>query len=137
MGIIVLFLIIAEVFESGVITLPLTLLILLFASVVTRSNNIFGLAFLSGLALDLLSFRTIGMSSIYFVCFVFLIFLYQKKFEIETIYFVAAFSFLGSLGYLFLTGSGSILTQTFFITLITILSFFIYKLLDKLALKKI
>lgn len=123
--------------ESSVTTLPLTLLVLLFAGVATRSNNIFGLAFLSGLALDFLSFRTIGISSIYFVSFVFAIFLYQKKFEIETLHFIAVFSFLGCLGYLFLTGSGPILTQTFFITLINVLSFFIYKLLNKPALKKI
>lgn len=135
MGTIILFLIVAGVLESSITTLPLSLMILIFAGVVTRSNNIFGLAFLSGLILDFLSFKTAGISSIYFVSFVFIIFLYQKKFEIQTLHFIIIFSFLGSLGYLFLTGSGLILAQTFFITLITVLSFFVFGISNTKKLK--
>jgi len=135
MGIIIFFLIIAEVLESSITTLPLTLLILVFAGVVTRSNNIFLLAFFAGLALDFLSFRTIGISSIYFVSFVFLIFLYQKKFEIQTLHFIIIFSFLGSLFYLILTGINNFFIQSVFSAILSSLSFFIFSIFNKKTLK--
>ena len=132
---IILFLIIAAILESGVTTLPLTLLILVFAGVVTRSNNIFFLAFFAGLALDFLSFRTIGISSIYFVSFVFLIFLYQKKFEIQTLRFIIIFSFLGSLFYLILIGINNFFIQSVFSAILSSLSFFIFSIFNKKTLK--
>lgn len=135
MIIIVFSLIIAGILESSITTLPLTLLILIFAGVVTRSNNIFGLAFLSGLALDLLSFRTIGLSSIYFVSFIFVIFLYQKKFEIETLYFIVIFSFLGSLGFLILIGTSNFFIQSVFSALLSSLSFFVLGIFNRKILK--
>lgn len=132
---IILFLIIAAILESGVTTLPLTLLILVFAGVVTRSNNIFFLAFFAGLALDFLSFRTIGISSIYFVSFVFLIFLYQKKFEIETLHFVIASSLLASFGYLLIQGSDYFVLQSIAVCIIASVSFLIYTATNKKAAK--
>lgn len=135
MGIVVLFLIISLTLESSITTLPLTLLILLFASVATRSNNIFGLAFLSGLALDLLSFRTIGISSIYFTCFIFVIFLYQKKFEIQTLHFIIIFSFLGSLGYLILIGANNFFIQSIFSAFLSSSSFFTLGIFNRKKLK--
>lgn len=135
MGVIIFFLIFAVVLESGITTLPLTLLILIFGGVVIKNNNIFLIAFLSGLALDLLSARTIGLSSIYFVCFVFVIFLYQKKFEIQTLHFIVIFSFLGSLGYLMLIGINNFFIQSVFSTILSSFSFFIFSIFNKKTLK--
>lgn len=132
---IILFLIIAAVLESSITTLPLTLLILVFAGVVTRSNNIFFLAFFAGLVLDFLSFRTIGLSSIYFVSFVFVIFLYQKKFEIQTLHFIMIFSFLGSLGYLILIGINNFFIQSVFSAILSSFSFFVFGIFNKKTLK--
>ncbi|KKQ34918.1 MAG: hypothetical protein US51_C0022G0005 [Microgenomates group bacterium GW2011_GWA2_37_6] len=137
MGIIVLFLAAAVFLESSITTLPLVLSVILFSSVVLRKNEVFLLSFISGLFLDILAFRTIGLSSLYLVLFVFVIFLYEKKFEIETLYFVGLFSFLGSAGYLFLIGSKGGLIQASVMTLITALSFLIFKISNRAHLKKI
>ena len=121
----------AILFESSITSIPLVFLIILFLAVIRRSNEVFIIAFFSGLILDILSFGRIGFSSLYFTVFVFLIFMYQRKFEIETINFLVIFSFFGSFGYLFLTGSGSILVQSLFATLLMAFSFITFRKFNK------
>ncbi len=135
MVIILISLFLAILLEADITTLPLVLLIILFASVVIKKNEMFALAFFSGLILDIMSFGRIGLSSLYFTLFVFIIFLYQKKFEIETLHFVAIFSFFGSLGYLWIEGVSYFFLQSLFATIIVISSFIAYKSFNKKAPK--
>jgi cell shape-determining protein MreD len=72
--------------------------------VASKGNWLFALAFVFGLLFDLLSFKTLGFSSALLILFLFLVLLYQSKFEITTGYFVAIASFLGSFSFLFLQG---------------------------------
>lgn len=88
--------------EITVTTLPLVFLTLLSVSVLNKREWVFALAFALGIVLDIFSFRLIGVSSIFFLTFIFLVFLYQKKFEIATKYFIFIASFIGSFAYLLL-----------------------------------
>lgn len=88
------------ILESSVTTLPFVLLFLIFYTVFTRSESVFLAAFIAGLVLDILLLRPIGVTSIFFLTIVFLILLYEKKFEIGTIYFVMIATFASSLIYL-------------------------------------
>jgi len=135
MGIFLVSLLVAIVLESTITTLPLVLLIILFLSVINKKKEVFVIAFFAGLLLDVLSFGRIGLSSLYFTIFVFLIFLYQRKFEIETLYFVAIFSFLGSFIYLFLEGVKYAFSQSLFATFLIVLSFLAFKKFNKKASK--
>lgn len=117
--------------QSTVTTLPLVLLIILFLSVVNRSNDVFLIAFLSGLFLDLLTLGRFGVSSLFFITFVFIIYSYQRRFEIETLHFVIIFSLVGSLIYLMLTGSDHAVSQTILATIISSLSFMVFKKFNK------
>lgn len=137
MILIVLSIFIAIMLQTTATTIPLVLLIILFCSVVKRSNEVFLIAFLSGLFLDLFTLGRLGLSSLYFVTFVFIIYTYQKKFEIETFYFVIIFSLVGSLFYLMLMGSDHLISQTILSTLISSLSFLVYKKFNKKAPKYI
>jgi rod shape-determining protein MreD len=121
----------AIILEGTITTLPLVLLIILFLAVVNRTNDVFIIAFFSGLLLDMLTLGRIGFSSLYFTVFVFLIFLYQRKFEIETLHFVAIFSFVGSFIYLFLEGDRFVFFQSVFSTFLIVLSFLTYKRFNK------
>ena len=132
-GAIILSLFVAVLLESSITTIPLTLLVVFIAAVVIRKNEVFAYAFLAGLFLDLLTFRPIGISSLYFVTFVFVIFLYQRKFEIETLTFVSIFSFLGSWGYLFLEGTRFALAQSLFAAVVAAISFLAFKAFNKKA----
>ena len=135
MKIITLLLFIAVFLESTIITVPLTLLIILFASVTLKNNDVFILAFISGLLIDILTLGTIGLTSAFYVLFVMLIFLYQKKFEIESLSFVTLSAFIGSVVYLFLTYSNHLILESIFATFIMLLSFFIFKKTIKKASK--
>jgi len=95
--------------ESSVTTLPLVFLTLLCLAVLTREEWIFVIAFIAGVLLDALSFRVLGQSSLYFLLFIFLVFLYERKFEISTKYFVLLASFVGSFGYLLLFTYGNLI----------------------------
>lgn len=127
MTIIILSLLTAIFLESTIISLPLTLVVLLFAAIYTRDSLIFLLAFLAGIAVDILSLRALGISSLYFVTFVFIIFLYHKKFEAGTLQFLAVFAFLGSILYLIFLGTSQILFHTITTTILVMISFLFYK----------
>jgi cell shape-determining protein MreD len=100
----VIFLIIALLLESALTTLPLLLLTLLVFTTFFKDKFIFILAFVFGILLDVMALGTIGLSSLFFVVFVFLIIMYQSKFEITTNNFIFAASFLGSIGFLLIHG---------------------------------
>lgn len=125
----------AIMLQASVTTVPLVLPIILFLSVVFRNNDVFFIAFLSGLFLDLLTFGRFGISSLYFTVLVFIVYAYQKRFEIETLHFITIFSFLGSLIYLVLVGSGHIFFQSVLATIISVSSFVVYKRFNKKAPK--
>ena len=131
MGIIFVSLIFSILLESTLTTLPLTLIIILFSAVVIRKNEIFLLAFLAGLFLDFLTLETLGLSSLYFVSMVYVVFLYQKKFEIETLYFVTTFSFLGAFGYLFIERASYVLLQSLAVTVLVFFSYISFKKFNK------
>lgn len=109
--------------EGTITTIPLVFNILLVWFVLSRDNGIFFLSFVCGVLLDSLGVQKIGISSLYFVVALFVIILYEKKFETKTMPFVLLFSFLGSLGYLVLTQQQYILQQAIVSSLISSMIF--------------
>lgn len=100
-----LFLLIVSVFLEGTVTtLPLVFICLLCLTILIRSSLIFFVAFFAGILLDAFALRSIGATSIFLLLAVFLILLYQRKYEINTFPFVLMASFLGSLLFLILFG---------------------------------
>ncbi len=116
---------ISLILESSLTTIPLVFVFLLCLTVVYKENFLFFLAFIFGILLDVLSFKTIGTSSIFFVTFLFLILTYQRKFEIRTYPFILISSFLGSLGYLLFVGyTNSIIFQSVISSFLGVLIFY-------------
>lgn len=133
---IIFFLAISILIESSITTLPLTLLIILFASIWVRNSDVFLIAFFAGFFLDILAFKHFGWSSMYFTLFVYAIFLYQRKFEIMTFSFVMLAGFIGSFGYLIMQGSGVAVFQALICAIFSSLSFFVFKIFNKKARSK-
>jgi len=94
----------ALVLEVSLTTIPFIFLVLLCLTVILKENWLFVLAFVFGLLIDLLSFKMIGISSSFFVLILFLVLLYQSKFEITTGYFIFISSLLGSFVFLVISG---------------------------------
>ena len=124
---------IALILEASLTTIPFVFLSLLCLLVVSRGNWLFIFAFAFGLILDLVTFKTLGISSAFLVVFLFLVLLYQSKFEIATNAFVFFASFLGSFAYLWLLGyNDNIILQAVASSIIALL---LFKLVQKLKFK--
>jgi len=105
-------LLLALLLEGTVTTLPLVLIVLLCLTIFRRDAIVFPVAFLAGILLDILTVQTIGVSSLFFTVMLFMILLYQRKYEINSYPFVAAAAFLGSFGFLFVFGRGNVFLDT-------------------------
>ncbi|HZE86628.1 MAG TPA: rod shape-determining protein MreD [Methylomirabilota bacterium] len=90
--------------EGSITTLPLVLLFLLCFASIKKDAIVFPVAFVIGLLLDLLLVHPIGVSSFFFVIFLFFVLLYQRKYEINSYPFVAVASFLGAMVFLLVFG---------------------------------
>ena len=129
----IIILILALILESTVTTLPLILISLLCFMVISKDNSLFIAAFIFGLLLDLALFKTPGLSSICLVIFLFLVLLYQNKFEIATNSFILVASFLGSLGFLLvLHYNNLVLFESIVSSLLALLLFIAFKRFTKI-----
>ena len=119
------------ILSSSLTTIPLSIIILVVCAVIFRESWVFFAAFLLGLYLDLILIKPLGYTSLMLTVFVFLIRLYERKFETQTISFVLLSSFLGSLIYLKVFGYSNILAQSLVSSLLAILLFkFLWSKLD-------
>lgn len=109
--------------EITITSMPLLLLVFLFFWLATRDPIIFVFAFVVGIFFDLQSVGTIGVSSLFFVLFLGVIVLYERKFEIETFPFVFASSAIGSCLFLLLLGYHHVLEQSLLTGLIAVALF--------------
>lgn len=108
---------------SGITTIPFSIGLLAVSTVLFKKSWVFFLALGLGLFLDVISVRPLGYASLVLVAFVFLIRLYERKFEIQTTTFIFISSFLGSLFYLWLFGYQTVLLQAFITALISAIFF--------------
>ena len=123
--------------ESSVTTIPLVFLVLLAFFVLERKEWIFALAFLAGIFLDILSFRTVGTTSVFFLVFLFLVFLYERKFETATSYFIFAASLAGSILFLSLFSYNGVIIEGLVSSLIGVLIFMVFSKFNNPVRKEI
>jgi cell shape-determining protein MreD len=128
----------ALILETSVTTIPLVLVTLISLTVIVKKEWLFVLALILGTILDILQFKTVGVSSIFFVVLIFLVTLYEKKFEISTRPFVFIASFLSSFVYLIVLGlTNSIFLQSLLGGFFAVIIFSSFKKLFKKSLKPI
>lgn len=109
----------AIIVEGTMTTLPLVLVCLLCLTILTRDTIVFLVAFVAGIFLDAFALRSIGGTSIFLLLFVFLILLYQRKYEIYSYQFVMVAAFIGSVLFLKMFGYDGILFQAGLVAIIT------------------
>jgi hypothetical protein len=100
MSLIIFLLVFLSIISSTLSTIPFLVGLLVAFSVVFRKSWIFYLALIIGIFLDLIYLRNLGFSSLALCIYVFILFLYERKFETRTAAFVFMATFLGSLIYL-------------------------------------
>ncbi|MFH1187021.1 MAG: hypothetical protein V1697_02500 [Candidatus Levyibacteriota bacterium] len=121
--------IVAFFFELVLTTMPLVLIVFLNLFVFSKKEWVFILAFISGIILDILSFRPLGYTSIFFVSSLFFISLYERKFEISTVYFIFIMSIILSAIYLVIFNKFSLI-ESIFSGLVGAVIFLIFNFLE-------
>lgn len=110
-------------FEGALSAVPLVLVCLICLTISMRSSLLFLLAFVAGIMLDAFALRPLGGTSIFFLIVVFLILLYQRKYELNSYPFVFIASFVSSLLFLILFGYDSIFLRSLESTVIALTLF--------------
>jgi cell shape-determining protein MreD len=136
LAILLILLSLAVLLEGSITTLPLTLVCLLCLTIIKRDDKVFIAAFIAGLFLDIFALRQVGGTSIFFLLFVFLLLLYQRKYEIYSTPFVLVATFMGSALFLFTFGYGNVLGQAVLSTLIAGVLFSFIRLLGNGLVQK-
>lgn len=113
---------------STLTTIPIIVAVILCFIVVSKNPWVFLAAILGGLFIDLLMLRILGSTSLFLVIFTFMIFLYQRRFEIQTYPFVFIACFIGSIAYLRIFGGNQILIQS---STTSLLAFLLFKVFNK------
>lgn len=124
-----LLLIVAVLLEGTLTSIPITLGCLICLAVMRRDTSIFLPAFLAGLFIDMFHVHQIGITSIFYISFLFLILLYKKKYEIYSSPFILMASFFGAFLMQLFFGAEmilikSLLTAVFSVLLFAVLRFF-------------
>lgn len=101
-----IFLLVAFFLQVSFFQMPFVLIGLLILGIIFKEYWVFLAAFLLGILLDALTFRTIGVNSLFFTFMLGMVFLYERKFEIQSFFFVGFASFFSLLLYLLLFGVG-------------------------------
>ena len=118
----ILFFLLAVAF-GAVTTTPFSVSLLVVSIIIFKKSWVFFAALAIGLLLDLVNIRPLGYTSLAFTIFVFLIRLYERKFETQTFAFVFIATFLGSLAYLFVFHYPSVFLESFTAALLSVLLF--------------
>ena len=109
------------ILEGSLLSFPLVFVLLLTSAIKRRENWILPLAFAAGLILDSLYLRPLGVTSLFFLLFLFAIFTYGRKFEIDNLTFVFISSFLGSMIFLLVFGESQILLKSFLSSVLSLI----------------
>lgn len=120
---ILILLIIALLLESSVTTVSLLIPIIVVATVLLKDSVVFLLAFIFGILLDILAFKMVGVSSMFLTFLVFLILMYERKFEIQTPSFIIFSTFISSFIFLLIFQRGNVIFQSIISTLIGFILF--------------
>lgn len=109
--------------EVTILQIPFSVIILLLFFVTTKSQRVFFYSFILGIILDVLLMRNVGVSSLFLVSFLFFISLYDKKYEINTGFFVLVAGFIGSLLFSYTFGYSSPILQATLGTIAAVFGF--------------
>lgn len=107
--------------QGSLFSFPLVFVFLQNLAVKQKSEWIFAVAFVLGIILDLLYLNPIGGTSLFFLLFLFAVFTYEKKFEIDNLTFIFISSFLGAMLLLSIMGETAVLLKAFLTSIFAIL----------------
>lgn len=119
-----IFLFLIMLLQSSFTTLPFVVATFVLLATFYRKDWVVFVAFLCGILFDIMSFKTIGATSIFLVAMIFLIYVYQNKFEIGNYRFVFISVFVSSFFFLFFMNFNNIFSPSLFMGLVSSVVFY-------------
>jgi hypothetical protein len=107
-------------------TIPFTVVFLLGFAVLKKSVFIYFLALITGIFLDSIAFRMVGITSIILILMVYIIFLYERKIEVKNRYFYGLIVLIFSYIYMVIFGYSYALLQSLVASICGFLSFLLF-----------
>lgn len=109
------------ILQGSLLSFPLCFVFLTNFAIKEKNLQVFPLAFFLGLILDAFYIKTLGTTSLFFLVFLFALFSYSRKFEIDHASFIFVSSFLGGMGLFLLAGDSGIILKSFLVSVFSVL----------------
>lgn len=120
--------------QSTLFSIPAMIPVLLLYFIYSKNPNTFFIAALFGVLIDILLLNPIGATSIFLCVFLFISSLYTRIFEMDTFYFAAVFTLIGSAVYSYIFYPSNFILKA---TICFLIAFIIYYTRQKLQKSKI
>lgn len=102
--------------QGSLFSFPLVFVFLINYAIKEKKNLVFPLAFILGLVIDSFRLRPLGETSLFFLIFLFALFTYERKFEIDNLSFIFVASFLGSVALFLISGETNLILKSFLVS---------------------
>lgn len=112
--------------EAVFFALPLLLVSIIVLSVLIKETFVYVLAFTLGLLFDSMTLQTLGTTSLFLLSVLFLVSLYERKFETRNVPFVLLISTIATVSYLLVFGSYIFFIQLAISLFVAFILFFIF-----------
>ena len=123
---IVVVLFLSVLLEGTFFAAPLVLSVLIVLQIMYRSGFVMLAAFFSGLFLDSLLFRPLGQTGLFFLSFLALLAVYERRFEVRTYPFLFGSVAIGTLLCLVFFAWGNVFAQFFIALLYSVLLYVLF-----------
>lgn len=117
---------ISIVLQTTQTMIPLTMLVLLILFIRYQAVWVVLLAYIAGLLLDTMLVRSVGVMSIYFLVLFCIVYVYQRKFEIQSIYFLVFAATIATIAYSMLFDPFQLVVNTLCICLLSLVCSFLF-----------
>lgn len=121
--VVILGIIIGAFLEGLVLKVPFVLIVLILTVVFIPRSWLILLSIPAGIVVDSMTFRSLGLTSLFFAISLGLIFAYGKKFELQSIAFVMFSTCIATTGYLLIFGYQQFFLQLLLTLVISFISF--------------
>jgi len=112
------------ILQGSLFSFPLVFVFLQNIAIKRKTEWIFPFAFILGVILDSFYLKTLGTTSLFLILFLFAVFTYERKFEIDNLTFIFISSFLGGMVLFMLLNEPGVLFKSL---LTSIFAVFLFK----------
>ena len=118
--------ILSAFFEANIAQYPLWIPLFVVVIVAYRPEVVFTVSLVSGFLLDILLVRLLGMTGLFGICIALLCFAYERKYQVQSLWFIVIASMVLTLVYCLVFAVPAIFLKVLAVGFFSLLIYFIY-----------